>query len=86
MSNENYETEWAAIQEVAGPINLGAGTLRKWMCRSEIDAGFRPGVSGADQAEIRGLKNEVSELRRANEILRTGSALSAAEFDRPTTR
>jgi|GEM_PF-2041416 transposase len=38
-SRENYETEWAAIQVVAGRLNMGAETLRKWMRRSEIDAG-----------------------------------------------
>ena len=85
-SREDYETEWAAIQVVASRLNVGAETLRKWMRRSEIDAGVRPGVSSADQAEIRRLKKEVSELRRANEILRTASAFFAAELDRPTTR
>ena len=85
-SKEDYETEWAAIQVVASRLNVGAETLRKWMRRSEIDAGVRPGVSSPDQAEIRRLKKEVSELRRANEILRTASAFFAAELDRPTTR
>jgi transposase len=77
-SKEDYETEWAAIQVVASRLNVGAETLRKWMRRSEIDAGVRPGVSSADQAEIRRLKKEVSELRRANEILRTASAFFAS--------
>lgn len=85
-SKEDHVTEWAAIQVVASRLNVGAETLRKWMQRCEIDAGVRPGVSSADQAEIRRLKKEVSELRRANEILRTASAFFAAELDRPTTR
>jgi len=85
-SKEEHETEWAAIQVVAGRLNIGAETLRKWMRRSEIDAGVRLGISSVDQAEIRRLKKEVSELRRANEILRTASAFFAAELDRPTTR
>ena len=79
-SREDHETEWAAIQIVASRLSVGAETLRKWMRRSEIDAGVRPGVSTADQAEIRRLKKEVTELKRANEILRTASAFGA----RPT--
>lgn len=49
----------------------GAGTLGKCMRRSEIEAEVRPGVSIADQAEIRRLKREVTELRMANKILCT---------------
>ncbi len=69
-SREDHETEWAAIQVVASRLNVGAETLRKWMRRFEIDAGVRPGVSTADQAEIRRLKKEVSELRRATGLHR----------------
>jgi transposase len=85
-SRGDPETGWAAHQVVASRLNVGAETLRKWMRRSEIDAGVRPGVSTADQAKIRRLKKEVSELRHPNEILRTASAFFATELDRPTTR
>ena len=34
-------------------------------------------------AEIRELKKEVAELRRANQILKSASAFFAAELDRP---
>lgn len=85
-SLEDHETAWAAIQVVASRSNVATEALRKWMLRSEIDAGVCPGVSTADQAEIRWLKKEVSELRRASEILRTASAFFAAEPNRPTTR
>ena len=59
--------------------------LRRWMRQADINAGVRPGVSTAEQSEIRRLKKENQELRRANEILRTPSAFFAAELDRPTT-
>src|SRR5919107_145072 len=73
---EQYETEWAAIQAVASRLGVNSETLRKWLRRSEIDAGARPGVSSEEQAEIRRLKKENAELRRTNEILRTASAFS----------
>lgn len=43
-------------------------------------------VTTEEQAEIRRLKKENAELRRANEILKAASASFAAELDRPTTR
>ncbi|WP_193762985.1 hypothetical protein [Micrococcus sp. FDAARGOS_333] len=36
--------------------------------------------------EIRRLKRELAEARRANEILKAASAFFARELDRPTTR
>jgi transposase len=35
-------------------------------------------------AEMRELKREVAELRRANEVLKAASAFFAAELDRPS--
>ena len=57
--------------------------LRKWLRQAEIDGGVRPGKTTEEIAEIRALKKEVAELRRANEILKAASAFFAAELDRP---
>jgi transposase len=81
-----HETEYAAIRHVATKLGIGPETLRKWRRKSEIDSGHRPGVTSAEQAEIKQLKREIAELKRANEILKTASAFFAAELDRPTTR
>src|SRR5215218_2162660 len=80
---EQYETEWAAICAVASRLGVNSETLRKWLRRSEVDAGTRPGVTTEELAEIRRLKRENPELRRTNEIPRTASAFFAAELDRP---
>ncbi len=53
------------------------------MARAEIDAGKRPGLTSSESADIKALKRENAELRRANEILKTTSAFfAAAELDR----
>jgi transposase-like protein len=78
-----HESEYAAICHVGGRLGVGPETLRKWRRRPEIDDGKRPGVTPEELAEIRRLKREVAELRRANEILRTASAYFAAEPGRP---
>ncbi len=79
-------TEYAAIRSIGAKCNVGAETLRKWVRQAEIDAGKRPGVSSEESAELRRLRAEVRELRRANEILKAASAFFAAELDRPQPR
>ena len=81
-----HETEYAAIRHVGSRLGVGPETLRKWRRRAEVDSGARPGVSTEEQSEMKRLKRENAELRRANEILRTAAAFFAAELDRPTTR
>jgi transposase len=72
-----------AVQRVARQLGFGVETVRKWVNQADVDAGQRPGVSSEDNAKIRRLEQEVRELRRANEILRSASAFFAAELDRP---
>jgi transposase len=57
--------------------------VRKWVNQADVDAGERPGVSTEENAKIRRLEQEVRELRRANEILKSASAFFAAELERP---
>jgi len=83
----DYETEYAAIRSVAAKLGIASPeSLRKWVRRAEVDCGQRPGVTSEESAEIRRLRREVAELRRANEILKAASAFFAAELDRPLTR
>ena len=83
----NYDSQWAAIGAVAQKLGIGtAETVRKWVRQAEVDAGQRPGVSSDETAELRRLRAEVRELRRANEILKAASAFFAAELDRPAHR
>ena len=83
----DYPSEWAAIGAVAQKLGIGsAETLRKWIRQAEVDGGIRPGVTSEESAEIRRLKREVAELRRANEILKAASVFFAAELDRPHPR
>ena len=80
----DYATEFAAIVAIAKKLGIGSPeTLRKWVRRAEIDAGHRPGVTTEESEQIKALKRENAELRRANEILKSASAFFAAELDRP---
>jgi len=80
----DYPSQWAAITAVASKLGIGsAETLRKWVRRAEVDAGERPGITSEERTEIKQLKRENAELRRANEILKAASTFFAAELDRP---
>ena len=80
----DYPSDWPAICAVAQKLGIGsAETLRKWVRQGEVDAGQRPGVSTEESAELKRLRRENAELRRANEILKAASAFFAAELDRP---
>ena len=82
-----YETEYAAIRSIAAKLGIATPeSLRKWVRQAEVDSGQRPGTSSEEPAEIRRLKRENAELRRANEILKAASAFFAAELDRPQSR
>ncbi len=86
-SKADYPSEFEAIRSIAAKLGVGSSeTLRKWVRRAEVDGGTRPGKSSLELAEIRELKKEVTELRRANEILKSASAFFAAELDRPQRR
>ena len=49
-----------------------------------IDTGARPGSSTEESSEVKRLKRENAELRRANAILKTAAAFFSAELDRPS--
>ncbi|SFD05468.1 transposase [Nocardioides terrae] len=78
--------ETAALRHVAGLLGMNVETLRLWVHRAQVDAGVRPGTTSEEAEEIKRLKREVAELRRANEILKSASVFFAKELDRPTTK
>ena len=82
-----HESDWAAMARVAELLGGGtAETVRKWVRQAEVDAGERAGTSTEDSGEIKRLKRENAELRRANAILKAASSFFAAELDRPERR
>jgi transposase len=83
-SKADYPSEFAAIGAVSRKLGIGSPeSLRKWIRRAEVNGGQRPGLTTAEHEQIKALKKENAELRRANEILKSASAFFAAELDRP---
>ncbi|MET8008497.1 IS3 family transposase [Streptomyces sp. NPDC005271] len=79
---DDYPTETAALQAVAEKLDIcSRETLRNWVKQQEIDAGTRPGTTTEESAQLKALKKENAELKRANEILK-----AAAKFLRGRAR
>jgi transposase len=83
---DEYPSQWKAIQSIAEKLKVNHESLRQWVRRAETDAGFRPGLSTDERARMKELEREVKELRRANEILKAASAFFGAELDRQSQR
>src|SRR5690606_631983 len=80
----DHESEWAAMAKVAELLGIGTvETVRKWCRQAEVDAGQRAGMTTEESAELKRLKAENAELKRANAILRSASVFFAAELGRP---
>jgi transposase len=70
------------IAHVARDLGVPSETLRKHVRRVEADEGLRPDLPTAvEREEIKALRKEVYELRRANEILKAASVFFATELD-----
>lgn len=80
-SRENYASETKALQGVAKDPGVAAESLRRWQAKADTAGTAGPEESG----ELRRLRREVAELRRANEILSSASAFFASRLD-PTRR
>jgi transposase len=82
-AKDEYPSQWAAIESIAGKIGCTRETLRRWVRQAERDGGLREGPTTDEQQRIKDLEREVRELRKANEILKLASAFFAqAELDR----
>jgi transposase len=64
----NHPNRWTAIRHVAGLLGISPETPRLWQRKVEVDAGERPGVTSETAEEIKRLKREDAQLRRANEF------------------
>ncbi|HUJ81799.1 MAG TPA: transposase [Candidatus Acidoferrales bacterium] len=70
------------VAHVARDIGLPAEVLRKRVRQAEADQGLRADLpSSEEREEIKLLKRENYELRRANEILKAASVFFATELD-----
>jgi transposase len=75
------------IAHVARDLGVPSETLRKHVRQLEADEGLRRDLpSSEEREEIKRLRRENYELRRANEILKAASVFFATELDQDRTK
>ncbi|MFF7249421.1 IS3 family transposase [Embleya sp. NPDC008237] len=72
-TRDQYKSEHAAIRSIAAKLDVGPESLRNWVRQAEVDAGGRPGTTTEESAQLKALKRENAELKRANEILKAAA-------------
>ena len=72
-------------REIAEDLGVGLSTLVRWIGRSRDRAAEGTGGPAETDtaAELKRLRRENAELKRANGILKAASTFFAAELDRP---
>ncbi|HGY0222284.1 TPA: IS3-like element IS1203 family transposase, partial [Escherichia coli] len=74
-SQDEYDSQWAAICSIAPKIGCTPETLRVWVRQHERDTGGGDGgLTTAERQRLKELERENRELRRSNDILRQASA------------
>lgn len=81
---DDHPPKSATIKSVTSKLGITSSEqLRRWVRQAEVDDGARPGKTTEELAEIKALKKENVQLRRAHDILKAASAFFAAELDHP---
>ena len=63
------------IAQIAEELGSNRETLRSWVRQAQADGGQRTDLWSTDERqELKRLRKELAELRRANEILKAASA------------
>ena len=74
------------IAHVAQDLGIHREALRQWLRQAEADSGRRRELlTGGERDELKRLREEDAELKRANAILRDACVYFAQELD-PTRR
>lgn len=78
-TRDEYKTEYQALRAIGAKLDVGVESLRQWVRQAEVDAGAKPGVTTEESAQLKALKRENAELKRANDILKAAALDSTGQ-------
>ena len=76
---ELCRTSGKSIAQIARDLGIGETAVRRWIAQAEIDAGWRPGLTTDEHAELVALRKENRVLREERDILKRATVFFAKE-------
>ena len=82
-AEEPSERQAVTLRRLHELTGIPVETMRGWINKARVASVDDPALSTFERDEIKALRKELAEVKRANEILKTASAFfAAAELDR----
>lgn len=63
-----------SLRQVAEDFGVSSTCVQRWVSQADVEDGRRPGVTGAEAAEMRELRRRNRLLEQENEVLRRAAA------------
>ena len=63
-----------SLKQIAADFGIAESCLRNWMRQADVEAGLKPGTTGAENAELREARKRIRLLEQENEVLRRAAA------------
>ena len=64
----------ASVAQVAKDFGISESCLRNWLHQADVEDGVRPGVTKAENEELREARRKIRLLEQENEVLRRAAA------------
>lgn len=62
------------IKQVAADFGIAESCLRNWMRQADVENGTKPGITAAENTELREARQRIRLLEQENEVLRRAAA------------
>lgn len=63
-----------SIAQVAKDFGITESCLRNWLSRADVEAGIKPGVTRAENEDLKKARRRIKKLEMENEVLRRAAA------------
>lgn len=64
----------APVAQIAKDFGISESCLRNWLAKADVEDGVKPGVTSAENAELREARKKIRLLEQENEVLRRAAA------------
>lgn len=64
----------APVAQIAKDFGISGSCLRNWLAKADVEDGVKPGVTSAENAELREARKKIRLLEQENEVLRRAAA------------